>query len=113
LVARAKARLNSLGYWPHLKSGDGAYGWPDRGPYDAIIVTAAAPFVPKQLWDQLAPEGRLVIPVGKHYGEQTLWLIEKTAPGMRRRNYGPVRFVPLVSPVFDDERQRIFRDAKW
>jgi protein-L-isoaspartate(D-aspartate) O-methyltransferase len=113
LVERAEARLTALGYQPVLHNGDGAYGWPDSAPYDAIIVTAAAPFVPKLLWGQLAVEGRLVIPVGEQHGEQILWLVEKTAPGMRRRSYGPVRFVPLVSPLFGDQRQKMFREAKW
>lgn len=113
LAAKAEARLNGLSYWPHIKIGDGAYGWPESAPYDAIMVTAAAPFVPRMYWEQMAPGARLAIPVGEQFSNQTLWLVEKTAPGMRRRSFGPVRFVPLVSPLFADQRQRMFREAKW
>ncbi|MDO9383935.1 MAG: protein-L-isoaspartate(D-aspartate) O-methyltransferase [Hyphomicrobiaceae bacterium] len=74
---------------------DGHAGWPEHAPYDAIVVTAAPAEVPPALIDQLAPQGRLVIPVGRD--EQMLTLIERRADGeVTRKEILPVRFVPLV-----------------
>jgi protein-L-isoaspartate(D-aspartate) O-methyltransferase len=70
-------------------------GWPEGGPYDGIIVTAASPEVPLELLKQLAMDGRLVIPVGSR-DLQELVRIEKRATGARRQNLGPCRFVPLL-----------------
>lgn len=79
-----------------LLVGDGYRGWPEHAPYDGIIVTAAAPRVPPALLQQLAPGGRLVIPVGKPYGRQDLLLIEQQGnSGFRNSNILPVAFVPL------------------
>jgi protein-L-isoaspartate(D-aspartate) O-methyltransferase len=75
--------------------GDGWEGWPALAPYNGIIVTAAATDVPQALLDQLAPGGRLVIPVGS--GEvQQLMLIIREEQGFSRRVLGGVRFVPLL-----------------
>lgn len=80
-----------------LKCGDGYYGWPEYAPYDGIIVTAAAPYVPEPLVEQLKIGARLVIPVGKPYMHQELLLIEKTAEGqVQTRNILSVAFVPLT-----------------
>ncbi len=73
--------------------GDGNSGWPEEAPFDAIIVTAAAPEVPPQLIDQLKIGGRLIIPVGNFF--QQLRLLIKTADGVRKIRKIPVRFVPL------------------
>ncbi len=105
LAQRAAAALASLGYAPHLRTGDGAAGWPEAAPYDAIIVSAAAKCLPKPLWEQLAPNGRLVIPIGGEFGEQTLWRLQKIGDTMQRRVLGPVRFVPLVSARLNDPKQ--------
>ena len=105
LSERAAETLLGLGYAPHLRVGDGAAGWPDAAPFDAVIVTAAARCLPKPLWDQLKLHGCIVIPVGGEYGEQTLWRLEKTPDGMQGRSLGPVRFVPLVSKLLDDPEQ--------
>ena len=105
LAERAASVLSNLGYAPHLQTGDGAAGWPEAAPFDGIIVTAAARCLPKPLWTQLAPEGRMVIPIGGEYGEQTLWCLEKIGDTIRRRALGPVRFVPLVSALLDDPEQ--------
>lgn len=70
-------------------------GWPAGAPYDGIIVTAASPDVPRELLDQLALDGRLVIPVGSR-DLQELVRIVKTARGAQRHNLGPCRFVPLL-----------------
>lgn len=76
--------------------GDGTLGWSAYGPYDAILVAAGGPEVPPPLIEQLAPGGRLLIPLGAGAGEQVLTLIERTADGLRRRTLGDARFVPLV-----------------
>jgi protein-L-isoaspartate(D-aspartate) O-methyltransferase len=77
--------------------GDGYAGWPEHAPFDAIIVTAAAPEVPPPLLDQLRPGGRLVIPVGSAGDVQQLLVIDKRSDGTTaRRRTLPVRFVPLT-----------------
>jgi protein-L-isoaspartate(D-aspartate) O-methyltransferase len=83
-----------------IKSGNGYLGWAEHAPYDAIIVTAAAPYIPQALIDQLKPGGRLVIPVGLQYMPQELVLIEKEIDGRvtEKRVLG-VAFVPLVDDV--------------
>ncbi|TSJ89549.1 protein-L-isoaspartate(D-aspartate) O-methyltransferase [Gilliamella apicola] len=76
------------------RHGNGWQGWPERGPFDGIIVTAAASEVPSSLLTQLADKGRLVLPVGKN--QQTLQLIERDGDNFITRNIGEVKFVPLV-----------------
>ena len=98
LAGRAAPRLERLGF-SNVKAriGDGYFGWPECGPYDAIIVTAAAGHVPLPLVRQLKPGGRMVIPVGSVFGPQFLTLIEKAADGrVTTRQMLPVRFVPLT-----------------
>lgn len=96
LTKRARDRLSELGYTnvKVMTAGD-ALGWPEEAPYDGIIVTAAAPDVPYELLQQLAEEGRLVIPVGSRK-VQELVRITKTAKGAIRNNLGGCRFVPLL-----------------
>jgi protein-L-isoaspartate(D-aspartate) O-methyltransferase len=98
LGAQAAQRLRTLGYDNvHTRIGDGYYGWPKAGPFDAIVVTAAASSVPPPLIAQLKPGGRMVIPVGSSFFTQTLMLVEKDAAGrVRTRQVLPVRFVPLT-----------------
>ncbi len=98
LAEQATRRLHELGYERvHVKQGDGYFGWPEHAPYDAIIVTAAPDHLPQPLIEQLAPGGRLVIPIGPQGSYQTLWLFEKGADGqLQATNLGPVLFVPLV-----------------
>ena len=79
-----------------LLVGDGTLGWSAYAPYDAILVAAGGPEVPPPLIEQLAPGGRLLIPLGAGAGEQVLTLVERTADGLRRRTLGDARFVPLV-----------------
>jgi protein-L-isoaspartate(D-aspartate) O-methyltransferase len=78
-----------------LLQGDGTLGWRDYAPYDAILVSAAAPDVPRALAEQLAEGGRMLIPVGGR-DEQVLYVITRRGPELQRRAIGPVRFVPLV-----------------
>ncbi len=75
--------------------GDGTLGWSAYAPYDAILVAAGGPDVPPPLVEQLAPGGRLLIPLGER-GGQTLTLIERTESGLTRRALGPALFVPLL-----------------
>ena len=96
LAKSAEETLRRLGYKNvHVRHGDGYQGWPDKAPFDRIILTAAPPEIPQALIDQLAPGGRLVAPEGRGY--QELIVIEKTKDGkIRRRKSIPVRFVPMV-----------------
>jgi protein-L-isoaspartate(D-aspartate) O-methyltransferase len=96
LAIDAKHLLHELGYTNvHVGIGDGTSGWPDHAPYDAIAVAAAAPAIPQPLLDQLAPGGRLVLPVGTRDDQQMLRIV-RTPRGFTQQNLGPVRFVPLV-----------------
>jgi protein-L-isoaspartate(D-aspartate) O-methyltransferase len=98
LAAEAAKRLEELGYGNiEIKIGDGYEGWPEKGPFDGIVVTAAAPRVPPALVAQLKPGGRMVIPVGGEGGIQYLEVVTKRADGgYDQRRVLPVRFVPLV-----------------
>jgi protein-L-isoaspartate(D-aspartate) O-methyltransferase len=94
LAAKANSALNELGYRAVVRCGDGYRGWPDRAPFDAIIVTAAPEKIPQPLLDQLAENGRLVIPVGAFY--QELKLIRKENGKLIEKDVAPVRFVPMT-----------------
>ncbi|MBA3258300.1 MAG: protein-L-isoaspartate(D-aspartate) O-methyltransferase [Gemmatimonadales bacterium] len=101
LANEAQARLQRLGY-PDVavRHGDGYAGWPEKAPFDAIVVTAGAEAIPSALVHQLAPGGRLVMPVGDPYTDQRLVLAEKDAGGRVTTQYlVPVRFVPLLRGV--------------
>jgi protein-L-isoaspartate(D-aspartate) O-methyltransferase len=94
----ARERLSALGYRNiEIRIGDGYLGWEEKGPFDAIVVAAAAPRIPPALVAQLKAGGRMVIPVGERSGAQVLTLVEKRADGsVAVRKVLPVRFVPLV-----------------
>jgi protein-L-isoaspartate(D-aspartate) O-methyltransferase len=95
LAAEARRTLARTGYERvHLRVGDGHRGWPDAAPFDAIVVTAAAERVPPDLVAQLAPGGRLVIPVGDL--SQDIEVHTHTPEGITVERVLPVRFVPLV-----------------
>jgi protein-L-isoaspartate(D-aspartate) O-methyltransferase len=98
LARQAQARLRELGYrnvTVHL--GDGTIGWTDHAPYHGIVVTAGAPKVPEELEQQLAPGGRLVIPVGPTPHLQDLIRVRRLEGGeLRREHLCAVRFVPLI-----------------
>lgn len=80
-----------------LRTGDGALGWPEAAPFDRIIVTAAAPDEPRALLEQLAPGGRMILPVGPPQGDQMLRIVEKRSDGSTESiDFLPVRFVPLL-----------------
>jgi protein-L-isoaspartate(D-aspartate) O-methyltransferase len=96
----ARERLAALGYKNiEVRVGDGYYGWPEKGPFDGIVVTAAANHIPPPLVEQLKPGGRMVIPVGNPFQVQTLMLVTKGSKGphdLQVRSLMPVAFVPLV-----------------
>jgi protein-L-isoaspartate(D-aspartate) O-methyltransferase len=94
----AGQRLQEMGYRNiEMKIGDGYAGWPEKAPYDGIVVTAAAPTIPPALVAQLKPGARMVIPVGSDGAIQYLKLVTKRADGgVDQREVIPVRFVPLV-----------------
>jgi protein-L-isoaspartate(D-aspartate) O-methyltransferase len=99
LSARAERALEAAGIDNvHLRVGDGSRGWPEEAPFDRIIVTAAPARIPDALLAQLAPRGRLVVPVGGDPQRQLLHLIVKGPRGeLDCQEILPVRFVPLVS----------------
>ncbi len=94
--ARDNLRLAKLSH-VRLKHADGMVGLPEAAPFDTIIVAAAAAAVPRALLDQLAPGGRLMLPLGTH--DQILSLFERTEQGFVETRFDPVRFVPLLPGV--------------
>ncbi len=95
LAEAAKARLAGQGYKSvNFRTGDGAAGWPEAAPYDAIIATCAAPALPPALAAQLKPGGRLVIPLGAE--EQELKVFTAGPGGLEERRVAAVRFVPML-----------------
>jgi protein-L-isoaspartate(D-aspartate) O-methyltransferase len=97
LYQQAKKLFINLGMRNvHCKLSDGTWGWENYAPYDAIIVTAAAPEIPKALIEQLADDGRLIIPVGGQDGAQQLLTLKQTPQGVIQEKLEDVLFVPLV-----------------
>ncbi|WP_460541738.1 protein-L-isoaspartate(D-aspartate) O-methyltransferase [Echinicola sediminis] len=97
LGTSAAKRLESLGFDNiKVKVGDGYYGWEERAPFDAIVVTAAAEFVPPPLIEQLKDGGKMIIPVGSPFMTQMLSLVEKKNGKPRTKTLMPVRFVPFT-----------------
>jgi protein-L-isoaspartate(D-aspartate) O-methyltransferase len=98
LAGAARDRLARLGYdGIEVHLGDGSLGWPEHAPYDAIAVWAAAPSVPPALLEQLAPRGRLVMPIGPANEQQLVLLTKEASGACVARWLGPVMFTPLVS----------------
>ncbi|MBI1791241.1 MAG: protein-L-isoaspartate(D-aspartate) O-methyltransferase [Acidobacteria bacterium] len=100
LAHSAKSLLARLGYRNvQVLQGDGYQGWPEKAPFDRIILTAAPKDIPQTLLDQLKPGGRLVGPVGDGFFSQELVVVDKDSAGkLHRRSVLPVRFVPMVKP---------------
>jgi protein-L-isoaspartate(D-aspartate) O-methyltransferase len=98
LAEGAKNILNHLSYKNiTVRAGDGYKGWPEEAPFERIMVTAAPTEVPLELIDQLAPGGRMILPVGAQFLVQYLWVIEKDDQGtVTKEKILPVRFVPMV-----------------
>ena len=98
LAEGAKNILNHLSYKNiTVRAGDGYKGWPEESPFERIMVTAAPTEIPQTLIDQLAPGGRMILPVGAQFLVQYLWVIEKDDQGtVTKEKILPVRFVPMV-----------------
>lgn len=100
LQEKARKRLRHLGlHNVHLRHADGGMGWPERGPFDAILSAAAPEVVPAELLEQLAVGGRLVIPVGEQGKPQSLYVYDRHEDGIEEQCIEPVLFVPLVGGV--------------
>ncbi len=95
LAQRARHTFDRLGI-PHIisRAGDGYQGWPEEAPFDAIILTAAPEHIPQPLLDQLAPGGRMILPLGKTL--QKLVILTNTTAGIQRKELLPVAFVPMT-----------------
>jgi protein-L-isoaspartate(D-aspartate) O-methyltransferase len=107
LAEEAKQRLAELKYNVQVKAGDGFRGWPQRAAFQAIILAAAAPDIPKPLLEQLAPGGRLVLPVDAPGGWQDLLVITKDPDGkLHRKSVAPVAFVPMTGEARDGATTR-------
>ena len=97
LFRASRDRLFELGYRNiQYRHGDGLEGWPEHAPYDGILAAAAPPEVPEALLEQIAPGGRLVMPVGQR-DQQRLILLERQTDGFERRELDVVKFVPLIT----------------
>jgi protein-L-isoaspartate(D-aspartate) O-methyltransferase len=97
LAISSASVFKELGYdniW--VKHGDGYFGWPEHAPFDKIIVTAAAEEVPPLLFEQLAEDGKMIIPIGPEFSVQYLILVQKKHGKMKKTNMLPVRFVPFT-----------------
>lgn len=106
LAEAARERLSRLGYANvEIRHDDGSNGWPEGGAFDVILVAAAGPDVPPALMAQLAPGGRLVMPVGERFGPQRLVRLRRTADGLQRDDLGGVAFVPLIGAGGFPERR--------
>jgi protein-L-isoaspartate(D-aspartate) O-methyltransferase len=105
-VARQAARrLEVLGYHNiEVRAGDGYQGWPDKAPFDAILLSAAPKDIPKPLLNQLRVGGKMVVPVGGFF--QDLLVITKTADGLERRTVIPVRLSPMKGKAQNGEKKR-------
>jgi protein-L-isoaspartate(D-aspartate) O-methyltransferase len=98
LAEEARARLARLGYATvEVRAGDGYLGWPEKAPFDAIMVTAAAPRIPEPLKEQLRDGGRLILPVGDE--SQELIVVTRRGAVFDERRVLPVRFVPMTGKV--------------
>ncbi len=100
LARSATEKLKQMGYKNvFVREGDGYQGWPEKAPFDRIILTAAPPVLPEALVDQLKPGGKMLAPVGRSTFEQELVLLTKSADGkISKKSVLPVRFVPMVKP---------------
>ena len=109
LAEQARERFQELGYDNiHVRHADGTKGWAEEAPFDAVVAAAAGPTVPDSLKAQLAPGGRLVIPVGQRMGAQTLMRVTRADEDgdFEEENLGAVRFVPLIgSEGFEDSSE--------
>ena len=100
LATRAKQVLQEAGYKNiFIRQGDGFRGWPEKAPFDVILVTAAAPVIPPPLTEQLAENGRLIMPLGGQEDAQTLILVVKKNGKLEQSTVTSVRFVPMTGEI--------------
>ena len=100
LARESSKLLKKLGYKNiHVRYGDGYQGWKEAAPFDAILITAAAPKIPEPLLDQLKVKGRLVMPLGRSRAPQELKALTKTGNGLIKRVVTNVAFVPMIGEV--------------
>jgi protein-L-isoaspartate(D-aspartate) O-methyltransferase len=100
LAKTAAERLMRLGYLNvEVRAGDGFFGWPEKAPFEAAMVTCAASRIPPLLVDQLAEGGRLVLPVDNGFEGQTLTLVTKVKGRARVESLASVRFVPMLGEI--------------
>jgi protein-L-isoaspartate(D-aspartate) O-methyltransferase len=105
LAARAAGTLKRLGYANvEVKSGDGFFGWPENGPFDAILITAAAEIIPDPLWAQLVEGGTLVMPLGEQRRTQKLVRVRKVNGKRQIQTITDVLFVPMTGRVRQGDR---------
>jgi len=98
LLDRARRRFEALDYRNvRTRYSDGGWGWASQGPFDGIVVTAAPRDIPEPLLEQLAPGGRLILPVGGQRGKQLLTVVTRERLGFTRRTISDVTFVPFLS----------------
>jgi protein-L-isoaspartate(D-aspartate) O-methyltransferase len=103
LARQATARLAELGYLNvAVRHGDGTIGWPEQAPYDGIVVAAGGPDIPPRLLEQLADEGRLVLPIGPTPDHQVLLRLRRNGERIEREELSAVQFVPLISDRASD-----------
>jgi len=96
LTKMARRNLDRLGYTNVVfRTGDGTIGWQDQAPFDGILVTAGAPTVPRYLFEQLAENGRMVVPIGGMHGQELMLVRKKDGQPIKTRYFGCV-FVPLI-----------------
>ncbi|HEY9423064.1 MAG TPA: protein-L-isoaspartate(D-aspartate) O-methyltransferase [Thermoanaerobaculia bacterium] len=104
VASQARKRLEVMGYNNiEVKNGDGYQGWADKAPFDAILLSAAPPKIPKPLLNQLRVGGKMVAPVGGFF--QDLQVITKTADGLEKRTVIPVRLQPMAGQVQDGKKK--------
>lgn len=103
IAEAARANLEAAGIDAEIVVGDGWGGWPERAPYDAIVVSAAASEVPAALGEQLADGGRLIIPVKAQRGDEVLVFVKQRGHLVKTRLLTPARFVPLVPGEVADQ----------
>jgi protein-L-isoaspartate(D-aspartate) O-methyltransferase len=97
LYERSRALLRDLGYGNvHPRSGDGYFGWEEEAPFDGIMITAAVDHIPPPLLRQLAPGGKMVLPLGNPFGYQNLVVVEKRGEDYEVRQVTGVLFVPMT-----------------
>jgi protein-L-isoaspartate(D-aspartate) O-methyltransferase len=102
LYKRTRELLRNLGYEGiHTRSGDGYWGWEEAAPFDCIMITAAVDHIPRPLYEQLTPGGRLVLPLGHPFHYQNLVVVTKSEAGPEVRIVSGVRFVPMTGHALE------------